>query len=140
MAAVFLNGMASRNLTETAFAKRKRDLRRVKSTLGRPIQCSPVLPGLRGLRVLVVDNEQDSANELARRMYAWGHNPLTARDVYDALRSQRPYKAAFDHLKTMNIITHGDGRTQPEHFDAAIFDTFQQNQLSFRDIFESYTA
>jgi putative two-component system response regulator len=71
--------------------------------------------------------------------------PLTARimhicDVYDALRSRRPYKPAFDHQKTMDIITHGDGRTQPEHFDKAIFDTFQQNQLSFRDIFESYTA
>jgi len=71
--------------------------------------------------------------------------PLTARimhicDVYDALRSRRPYKPAFDHQKTMDIITHGDGRTQPEHFDAAIFDTFQQNQLSFRDIFEAYTA
>jgi len=71
--------------------------------------------------------------------------PLTARimnicDIYDALRSKRPYKPAFGHLKTVDIITRGDGRTQPEHFDPVIFSAFKQNHQSFRDIFEAYTA
>jgi putative two-component system response regulator len=68
--------------------------------------------------------------------------PLSARimnicDIYDALRSKRPYKPAFDHQKTMDIILHGDGRTETKHFDPNIHKVFTQNHQVFNDIFES---
>ncbi len=71
--------------------------------------------------------------------------PLTARivnicDVYDALRSQRPYKPAFDHLTAVDVILHGDGRTQPEHFDPTVLAAFTQSHQTFQNIFESFTA
>ncbi len=71
--------------------------------------------------------------------------PLPARimnicDIYDALRSKRPYKPALSHAKAVDIMLRGDGRTQPAHFDPAIVQAFEANHSLFRDIFDAHTA
>jgi putative two-component system response regulator len=71
--------------------------------------------------------------------------PLSARivnicDIYDALRSKRPYKPAIAHARAVEIITYGDERNQPGHFDPAIFTAFKENLESFREIFEAHSA
>ncbi len=67
--------------------------------------------------------------------------PMEARivsivDVYEALRSERSYKPAFSHEKTMDIILRGDSRTSKEHFDTEILKAFKKHQLEIRDLFD----
>ena len=69
--------------------------------------------------------------------------PLSARlmnicDQYDALRSKRPYKPAFTHEQTLEVITMGDGRTMPSHFDPAVLAAFKGCAGRFLDIFEAH--
>lgn len=70
--------------------------------------------------------------------------PLSGRimsvcDVYDALRSKRPYKPAFDHDRAVAVICEGDGRTRPEHFDPAVLGAFCQSTGRFAEIFSAYS-
>lgn len=59
-------------------------------------------------------------------------------DVYDALRSERCYKPAFTHQKTMEIFINGDDRLEPKkHFDPFLLDLFIANHEKYEAIYES---
>lgn len=67
--------------------------------------------------------------------------PFTGRimnvaDIYDALRNKRVYKPAFDHTTTCKIMTEGDGRTMPHHFDPQVLKAFKEAAAQFEEIYE----
>jgi putative two-component system response regulator len=70
-----------------------------------------------------------------------GAIPLPGRivalcDVYDALRSRRPYKEAMSVEKTREILASGSG----SHFDPEVHAAFQRVADEFEDIRARYSA
>jgi len=69
-----------------------------------------------------------------------GNIPLSARimaiaDVYDALRTERPYKKGFSHENTIEIINSEKGK----HFDPLIVDVFMKSHEKFKAISLEYS-
>jgi putative two-component system response regulator len=60
---------------------------------------------------------------------------MSIADVYDALRSPRRYKPAFDHLASVKIMTEGDGRTMPAHFGPRILPVFKAVAAEFDAVY-----
>ncbi|WP_129408269.1 HD domain-containing phosphohydrolase [Marinitoga lauensis] len=56
-------------------------------------------------------------------------------DVYDALRSNRPYKKGFSHEIAVEIILKGDERTKPEFFNPEILNLFKIFHNEFKNIY-----
>lgn len=67
--------------------------------------------------------------------------PLSGRivamaDIYDALRTERVYKPSYGHSIAFDIITKGDVRVMPQHFDPQIMQIFKTRHKDFCEIYE----
>jgi putative two-component system response regulator len=62
---------------------------------------------------------------------------MTICDIYDALVSKRTYKEAFSHERAVEIISCGDGRVEPSHFDPAVLEAFLDTNEELRRAVES---
>ncbi len=60
-------------------------------------------------------------------------------DIYEALRSRRPYKKPFGHLESFLIITKGDAKISPQNFDPDILQAFIKINDFFEKIFNEYS-
>jgi putative two-component system response regulator len=58
-------------------------------------------------------------------------------DQYDALRSKRSYKPAFDHETVVKTLRAGDGRTRPEQFSPSVLVAFESCSSEFEAIYSS---
>ena len=61
-------------------------------------------------------------------------------DHYDAIRSRRTYKPSYSHEDAVRIITEGDQRTMPDHFDPDVLSVFFRNSREFLSIYNSYPS
>lgn len=54
-------------------------------------------------------------------------------DIYEALRSERPYKGAYTHEEACRVLRDGDARTDPgRHFDPDLLRVFHRVQAEFQ--------
>ncbi|QTA37451.1 transporter substrate-binding domain-containing protein [Thermosipho ferrireducens] len=60
-------------------------------------------------------------------------------DVYDALRSPRPYKEKYSHEKALKIILKGDNRTSPDDFNPEILKILERFHLEFQKIYDKFS-
>ena len=61
---------------------------------------------------------------------------VTIVDVYDALRSARPYKEAFSHEKTVFIIENGDSKVSPSNFSPSVMEVFKRYKDEIKDLWD----
>ena len=69
----------------------------------------------------------------------WYFTPV---DVYEALRSERPYKPPFTHDRAIHILLHGDeeGRIKPAHFHPKALEMIDRHQNDIEQIYLAMTV
>jgi len=70
--------------------------------------------------------------------------PISARivavaDIYDAIRSARPYKPAFSHHQAVKVLLEGDDRFTPgDHLDPQLLEIFNAKHQGMAEIWDLF--
>lgn len=127
-------------LKKTSLTEEEREIMKQHTVIGHKILCGSSHPTLHMAGSIALNHHEKWDGKGYPAGLRGKDIPIEARivklaDEYDALRNVRSYKTALPHEEAYRIITEGDDRTEPGHFDPEVMEVFVSIAPRFDEIF-----